>query len=113
MFLGSIRLRKDFLIVFEDLLQEVVLYVFAPKRDAILLLEMADLVARVYRGDASVCIAADRSRVRGVVGFVGFGCLFRIALHGFCVVGARSIGLRVGGSFRVFHSGRFGGEDVS
>ena len=45
--LVAVHLGEDALLVIEDVLEEVVLDVLAPQRDAVVLLEVADLVARI------------------------------------------------------------------
>lgn len=57
--------REDRRLVFKDKLEELVLDIFAPQRDAILLLEMSDLVARVNRANRAVCLASRTDRRAG------------------------------------------------
>lgn len=108
------NLVEDAGLVIEDVTQEVVLDVLAPERHAIFLLQVADLVARVYRGDAAVSIAA-RGRGGGgihglLVGGLGFGVVGGIVV---VLGGLASFGLDGRGRVRHVLVGRIGGEDVS
>jgi hypothetical protein len=107
-------LREDGPVVLEDELEEVILDVLAPQRDAVVLLEVLDLVAAVHRRHAAVGVAARRRRRRGVVGARAvavagvLGALGRICEV--AVVGRGRVGQR-GRRAGVVHGG-FGGEDV-
>jgi len=59
-------LGEAFCLIVEDQLQEIVLYVFAPEGNAILLLQMADLVARIYGRHAAARVASGRGGGRAV-----------------------------------------------
>lgn len=65
------RLVEDLLVVLEDVLEEVILDVLAPQRDAVILLEVPDLVAGVDGRDGAVGVAAGGRWVGGVEGLVG------------------------------------------
>jgi hypothetical protein len=113
----GLRLRllgEDGLVVLEDELEEVVLDVLAPQRDAVVLLEVLDLVAAVHRRHAAVRVAARRRRRRRVVGARAvavarvLGALGRISEV--AIVGCGRVGQR-GRRASVVHGG-FGGEDV-
>jgi hypothetical protein len=98
-------------VVLEDELEEVVLDVLAPERDAVIFFEMLDFVAAVDGRDAAVGVAA-RRRCRGRVMWVR-----SVAIGG--GAGATSIDIVRGGcvgqrgrALRVVHGG-FCGEDVA
>lgn len=111
-------LREDLLVVLKDQLEEVVLDVLAPQRDAVILLEVLDLVPTVDRRHAAICIAArgrGRRRVlgaRAVAVSCGLGAVRRIRRIGkLHIVRRRGIGLRRRAS-GVVHGG-LSGENVS
>lgn len=91
-------LGKDTLFVFEDQLQEVVLYILAPKGNTVILLQVLDLISTVDGRHAAVRISAGSSRRRRVVGSrriaVGrwLGGILRIGCS-FAVFGRRCISL--------------------
>ena len=72
--------RKHLGRVLEHQLQELVLDVLAPQRNAILLLEMLDLIARVDRPDCPICLSSRTDRHIGcaaVGGVLGDGFRWR------------------------------------
>jgi len=108
-------LGEDGLVVLEHELEEIVLDVLAPQRDAIVLFQVLDLVAAVDRRHAAVRIAARRRRRRSVVGARpvavagSLGAVGRICV--LAVVGRRRVGGRRRRA-RVVHGG-FGSQNVS
>jgi hypothetical protein len=113
--LGLRLLGEDGLVILEDELEEVVLDVLAPEGDAVVLLEVLDLVAAVDGRDAAIGVAARRRRRRGVVRAraiavsCGLGALRRVGV--LAVVARRRVGLR-GRVSGLVHGG-IGGENVS
>lgn len=76
-------LGEAFRLIVEDQLQEIILNVLAPKRNAILLLQMADLVAGVNGRHTAARIASGRGGGRGI--------------HWLVAVIGRSVDLGLGG----------------
>lgn len=114
---GAVRLLgEDGPVVLEDELEEVELDVLAPQRDAVVLLQVLDLVAAVDGRHAAVGIAARRRRRRRVVRprrvrvVDGAGGVGPIAAS-VAPIGDRRVGLR-GRGLGVVHRG-VGGQNVS
>lgn len=114
---GAVRLHlvEDALLVLKDLAEEVVLDVLAPERNAIVLLKMTDLVARIDRRDAPVGIASRRRRRRCVDGRLELAWLWGAPLErilpGVALVGPRRVDLRRGRLYILHGRGLFS-EDV-
>lgn len=90
-------------LVVEDELEEIILNIFAPERDAVFFLEVSDLVARIDGRCSPILVVADRSCGGSVEGLVSVVCLSSVAAFG-CrdsvVVFVEVVGFALGGHGR-------------